>query len=122
MRVALELLADLPGNQKWAVLGDMKELGPMAAEWHREVGELAASLRLGGLITVGDLGHHIAEGAKPGMGAGEVMEAADNAEAAALMRERVSAGDVVLVKGSRAMKMEEIVRSLLAGRQENPGG
>jgi UDP-N-acetylmuramoyl-tripeptide--D-alanyl-D-alanine ligase len=118
MRVALELLADLPGNRKWAVLGDMKELGPMAAEWHREIGELAASLRLAGLITVGDLGHHVAEGAvgvKPGMGSGHVMEAADNAEAAALMLERVSLGDVVLVKGSRAMKMEEIVRSLLEG-------
>lgn len=123
MRVALELLADLPGNRKWAVLGDMKELGPMAAEWHREIGELAASLRLAGLITVGDLGQHVAEGAlgaKPGMSPGHVMEAADNAEAAALTRERVSLGDVVLVKGSRAMKMEEIVRSLLAGSQEDP--
>jgi UDP-N-acetylmuramoyl-tripeptide--D-alanyl-D-alanine ligase len=120
MRVALELLADLPGNQKWAVLGDMKELGPMAAEWHREIGEIAASLRLGGLIAVGDLGHHVAEGAKPGMGPGEVIEAADNAEAAALVRQRVSRGDVVLVKGSRAMKMDEIVRSLLTGSQENP--
>jgi UDP-N-acetylmuramoyl-tripeptide--D-alanyl-D-alanine ligase len=118
MRVALELLADLPGNRKWAVLGDMKELGPMAAEWHREIGELAASLRLAGLVTLGDLGHHVALGAKPGMGPGHVIEAADNAEAAALMRERVSRGDVVLVKGSRAMKMEEIVRSLLAGSQE----
>ena len=42
MRVALELLEDVPARRKWAVLGDMKELGPMAPEWHREVGEMAA--------------------------------------------------------------------------------
>ncbi len=116
MRVALELLADLPGDRKWAVLGDMKELGPMAADWHREVGELAASLRLAGLITVGELGHHIAAGAKHRMRSADVMEAGDNGEAAALIAERARCGDVVLVKGSRAMKMEEVVEMLLAGK------
>jgi len=114
MRVALELLADLPGDRKWAVLGDMKELGPMAADWHREVGELAASLGLAGLITVGELGHHIAAGARDHMRSADVIEAADNAEVAGLIKERLCCGDVVLVKGSRAMRMEEIAKSLLA--------
>lgn len=111
MRVALELLADLPGKRKWAVLGDMKELGPMTAEWHREVGELAAALRVAGLVTVGELGHYIAEGARSGLS--DVTEAADNAAAAREVDQRIQAGDVVLVKGSRAMRMEEIVRVLL---------
>ncbi|UCC67597.1 MAG: UDP-N-acetylmuramoyl-tripeptide--D-alanyl-D-alanine ligase [Armatimonadota bacterium] len=122
MRVALELLADLPGDRKWAVLGDMKELGPMAADWHREVGELAASIPLAGLITVGDLGRHIAAGARVHMSPSEVMEAADNAAAAALLKERLSSADVVLVKGSRVMKMEEIAKSLLASPEDTCHG
>ena len=114
MRVALELLADLPGERKWAVLGDMKELGPMGAEWHREVGELAARVGLAGLITVGELGGQIAAGARAALAEAEVIEAADNEAAAAATVERIRPGDVVLVKGSRAMKMEEIVGLLLA--------
>ena len=115
MRVALELLADLPGERKWAALGDMKELGPMGPEWHREVGELAAALGLAGLVTVGELAHHIAAGARAGLLRGEVIEAADNAAAAQAIAERARSVDVVLVKGSRAMKMDEIVGSLLRG-------
>lgn len=120
MRVALELLADLPGDRKWAILGDMKELGPLAVEWHREVGELAASVGVTGLITVGELGHHVAAAARVHLPSSAVVEAEDNAEAVSLMRERVSPGDVVLVKGSRAMKMDEIARSLI-GSPEGPG-
>jgi UDP-N-acetylmuramoyl-tripeptide--D-alanyl-D-alanine ligase len=113
MRVALELLADLPGRDKWAVLGDMKELGPLSPEWHREVGELAGDLGLAGVITLGDLGHFIAEGAQSDLPAEKVLEAVDNAEAAQMVADLLAAGDVVLVKGSRAMKMEEIVERLL---------
>ncbi len=119
MRVALELLADLPGGRKWAVLGDMKELGPLAVEWHREVGELAASVGVTGLITVGELGHYVAAAARVHLPSSAVVEAEDNAEAVALVRERVSPGDVVLVKGSRAMEMDEIARSLI-GSPEGP--
>jgi UDP-N-acetylmuramoyl-tripeptide--D-alanyl-D-alanine ligase len=111
MRVALGLLMDLPGRRKWAVLGDMKELGPSSADWHQEVGELAASLGLAGLVTVGELGRHIAYGARKTALA--VVAVADNAAAASAVLERVQAGDVVLVKGSRAMKMEEVVKALV---------
>jgi len=112
MRVALELLADLPGNRKWAVLGDMKELGPLAVEWHREVGETAARMGITGLITVGELGRHIAEAARKRLPPQRVIEAADTAGAAQAAAERLQPGDVVLVKGSRAMKMEDIVARL----------
>jgi UDP-N-acetylmuramoyl-tripeptide--D-alanyl-D-alanine ligase len=116
MRVALELLADLPGNDKWAVLGDMKELGPLAAEWHREVGELAASMGITGLIALGELGHHIAEAARRRLPSGSVIEAADIGEAAQAAADRLRPGDVVLVKASRAMRMEEVVARLLGQR------
>jgi UDP-N-acetylmuramoyl-tripeptide--D-alanyl-D-alanine ligase len=114
MRVALELLADLPGTRKWAVLGDMKELGPLTADWHRDIGRLVAEMPIAFLVTLGELGHCIAEGA-----AGrdtEVFEAADNAAAAALVGKGIAPGDVVLVKGSRALRMEEVVASLLQQR------
>ena len=122
MRVALELLADLPGGGKWAVLGDMKELGPMAAEWHREVGEYAGSLGVAGLVTVGELARYIAAGARTGLASDRVFEARDNEEAVRILADRLSAGDVVLVKGSRAMKMEAIVRRLEEPSGEGEGG
>ncbi|MFB3881603.1 MAG: UDP-N-acetylmuramoyl-tripeptide--D-alanyl-D-alanine ligase [Armatimonadota bacterium] len=113
MRAALELLEDLPGKRKWAVLGDMKELGPMAPEWHREIGEQAAASGIAGLVALGELGHYIAEGARRDLGPDEVIEASGNAEAAAALLPRLQPGDVVLVKGSRAMGMEQIVARLL---------
>lgn len=113
VRAALALLTDLPGNRKWAVLGDMKELGDATLEEHHEIGRAAAEAGLAGLITVGELGRHIAEGAREA-GLADVVEAADNAEARARIASRLAAGDVALVKGSRAMQMEEIVAGLLA--------
>ncbi len=114
MRVALELLGELPGGRKWAVLGDMKELGPLADDWHREVGDIASDHGLAGLITLGRLGHCIAEAARERSVVPEVIEAADSEDAARVLAEALAPGDVVLVKGSRAMKMEQIVRRLLA--------
>jgi len=112
MRAALELLMDLPGERKWAVLGDMKELGKMTVAWHHQIGELAAAMGVAGLVTVGALGRHIADGARPGMAGREVIEAENNGDAAREIASRVKPGDVVLVKGSRAMRMEEIVHAL----------
>ena len=112
MRAALELLADLPGDRKWAVLGDMKELGDASIDAHHEVGRVAAGTGLAGLVTVGELGHHIAEGAREA-GLSDVTAVAGNAAAASAVASRLTAGDVVLVKGSRAMQMEEIVAALL---------
>jgi UDP-N-acetylmuramyl pentapeptide synthase len=103
---------DLPGERKWAVLGDMKELGKMTVTWHHQVGELAAGMGIAGLVTVGALGRHIADGARPGMAGREVIEAESNRDAAHAIAARAKPGDVVLVKGSRAMQMEEIVTGL----------
>jgi len=136
MRVALELLVDLPGRRKWAVLGDMKELGPLSADWHRDIGRLVAEMPIAFLVTVGELGRFIAGGARArgerataegrpceGNAGGRelgVWEAADNPGAAQLVAAGIGAGDVVLVKGSRVMKMEEVVASLLASGDRAP--
>jgi UDP-N-acetylmuramoyl-tripeptide--D-alanyl-D-alanine ligase len=121
VKVAIELLADLPGERRWAVLGEMKELGPLAPEWHAEMGQIASDAGLAGLITLGSLGHHIAEAARRRAVVPEVVEAADGREAAAILGERLGPGDVVLIKGSRAMRMEEIVRRLLQEPEQGEG-
>ncbi len=114
---ALNLLAELEGR-KIAVLGDMYELGDYAEQGHRQVGRRARDVA-DRLITVGELGRIIAQEARAvGLGAEAVQAAATNKEAIALLRDLLEPGDVVLVKGSRGVQMEEIVQALAAPRQE----
>ncbi len=114
VRAALETLRELGGESSLAVLGDMLELGPAAPEAHREIGRAAARLRIGGLVTVGELGAEIAAGAAA---AGLPAEACrSHAQALDAVRRRLAepgAGWYVLVKGSRGMHMERIVDTLM---------
>ena len=117
MLAALAVLMG-PGfaGRRIAVLGNMLELGPAAAAAHREVGEAVARRGPALLVTVGDLARGIAESARAaGMPADAVVACADNESALALLRERLRPGDVVLVKGSRGMHMETLVRGLVDG-------
>jgi len=111
MKAALETLASLTGGKRTiAVLGDMLELGDAGPEEHREIGRIAARLRVDLLICVGPLARHIAEGASSaGMARGRVLEAKTTEQGAALLRELSRPGDIVLVKGSRGMKMEKVL-------------
>jgi UDP-N-acetylmuramoyl-tripeptide--D-alanyl-D-alanine ligase len=113
MRAAHAMLADLPAARRWAVLGDMKELGDATIEQHHVLGHEVAATGIAGLVTVGELGRYIGEGAREA-GLATVVETEDNAAAAAALLARVAPGDAVLVKGSRAMQMEAIVNALLA--------
>lgn len=110
-RAALSTQFDLAGaRRRLAVLGGMFELGARAAAGHREVGEEAAALAVDGLVTVGDLAIGIADGArKAGLPPARIFHCAGNEEAAGVLGELLREGDVVLVKGSRGMRMEEIV-------------
>jgi UDP-N-acetylmuramoyl-tripeptide--D-alanyl-D-alanine ligase len=108
---ALNLLEEL-GGRKIAVLGDMLELGDYEREGHEKVGMRALEVA-DVLITVGSLGRIIGEAAlRWGMQAGQVHLVEGNAEAVALLEDMVGESDVILVKGSRAMQMEEIVNAL----------
>ncbi len=108
---ALNLLDELEGR-KIAVLGDMLELGDYEQEGHEKVGMRALEVA-DVLITVGRLGRIIGETAlRWGMPAERVHLVGTNAEAIALLDGMVTANDVILVKGSRALKMEEIVNAL----------
>lgn len=109
MLAALNLLADLEGR-KIAVLGDMMELGSFEVPGHQMVGRRAREVA-DLLITVGPRAKIMAEEASGQEGVSAVET---NARAVEILSKTLQAGDVVLVKGSRAMKMEEIVTQIIS--------
>ncbi len=111
---ALNLLAELDGRTI-AVLGDMLELGAYEEEGHKLVGRRAMDVA-DILITVGPRGRMIAEEAlSQGMPADRVCICPDNTSAIECLLAQIQPGDYVLIKGSRGMKMEEIVAALGKG-------
>ena len=108
---ALNLLDEL-GGRKIAVLGDMLELGDYEREGHEKVGMRALEVA-DLLITVGPRGRIIGETAlRWGMPAGQVHMVEDAAAAIDLLENLVAEDDVVLVKGSRALRLEQVVAAL----------
>jgi len=108
---ALNLLDELDGR-KIAVLGDMLALGDYEREGHEKVGMRVLDVA-DVLIAVGPRGRIIGETAlRWGMPAEHVHIVEENAEAVALLEQMITGNDVILVKGSRAMRMEEIVSAL----------
>ncbi|MCL4531787.1 MAG: UDP-N-acetylmuramoyl-tripeptide--D-alanyl-D-alanine ligase, partial [Actinobacteria bacterium] len=108
---ALNLLSELQGR-KVAVLGDMLELGSFAEDGHRIVGRRAAAVA-DVLVAVGELGVLVGrEALEVGKAGKGVFFARTNEEAIAKLREILQPGDCVLVKGSRGMRMEQIVEAI----------
>ncbi len=111
---ALAGAAQLPGERRIAVLGDMLELGPEGPRFHRAAGERAAGLGFSPVAGVGELARELAAAAAArGAAAPWFPDAAAAAEWAA---GEVRDGDLVLVKGSRGVKLEAVVDRLLAAR------
>lgn len=119
MKAAIQLLAQTGvGRKKVAVLGDMLELGPAAAQMHEEVGAFVAHQGVDQLLACGGLSRSLAEGARrAGMDRARILEVPDAVSAAAAVKGLVKQGDVVLVKGSRGMKLEQVVQVLLGARR-----
>lgn len=111
MRAALETLACAVGVRRVALLGDMLELGVVEEAGHAEIATLAGQL---GLELVGLAGPRFAPHAAAcrAAGAGEVVVASSSGELGAMIREKVVPGDVVLIKGSRGSRMEQVLHSL----------
>ncbi|HDQ71715.1 MAG TPA: UDP-N-acetylmuramoyl-tripeptide--D-alanyl-D-alanine ligase [Chloroflexi bacterium] len=109
---ALNLLEELDGR-KFAVLGDMLELGTYEREGHEKVGMRALEVA-DVLIAIGSRGRIIGETAiRWGMPSDRVFLVEGCAEAVAILSKLVTGDDVILVKGSREMQMEEIVNALV---------
>jgi UDP-N-acetylmuramoyl-tripeptide--D-alanyl-D-alanine ligase len=117
MRAALKVLAEIPAaGRRIAVLGDMRELGQEEIAAHRRIGRLAASLSPDRLITVGPLAAGIhREALSNGYPAGRAVHCDDAEQAVPVLREMIGEGDVVLLKASRAVHLEEILPHLATG-------
>ncbi|MFW5434238.1 UDP-N-acetylmuramoyl-tripeptide--D-alanyl-D-alanine ligase [Paenibacillus apiarius] len=106
---ALSVLAELKGGKRIAILGDMLELGPEEARLHYEVGASIAPGSIDLLLTYGALGEEIAKGALQHFPAGAVYSFDEKEALKACLVKHAAAGDIVLVKASRGMKLEEVV-------------
>ena len=109
---ALETLLDLPlQGRRVAVLGDMGELGVHSEAAHEEVGRRAAELGVGQLFTVGKMSAATAKAARAA-GLARVIEFADVEAAVKAVKNFLKPGDVVLLKASRASRLERIAETL----------
>jgi len=115
---ALESAGTLAGNRRVAVLGDMRELGPETPRFHREAGERAARLGFSPVVAVGELSRELAAGARAA--GAESVWLPDAAAAADWAAGELREGDVVLVKASRGVGLDRVVKRLL-GNAENDG-
>jgi UDP-N-acetylmuramyl pentapeptide synthase len=114
---ALETLCDLPlQGRRVAVLGDMSELGAHSEAAHAEVGRRAAELGIGQLFAVGKMAPVLARAARDA-GLTRVFEFADVESAVKAVKDFLKAGDVVLLKASRAARLERIAGAI---RSEKP--
>lgn len=112
---ALKTLQGLKGECKSTViLGDMLELGGEAERYHEEIGRAVAETGVGKAYLRGDFARATAKGAlKRGMKGEQVLVDLSTEETVAHLKACLRTGDWVLVKGSRKMKMEEIVQAIL---------
>jgi UDP-N-acetylmuramoyl-tripeptide--D-alanyl-D-alanine ligase len=103
---ALQVLAGMQGTP-WLVLGDMKELGGGSRKLHREVGEAAKAMGVGRLFTTGELSSFTAEAFGEG-----AVHFEDREELTEVLCSSLRPGVICLVKGSRSMGMEAVVKAI----------
>jgi UDP-N-acetylmuramoyl-tripeptide--D-alanyl-D-alanine ligase len=117
-KVALETLAEAKGmGRAIAVLGDMLELGSLTKEAHEQIGKRVSELSVDFLLAMGEEASVVVESAiRHGLPAEKARIVESHSEAISLLRQMIQNGDWILVKGSRKMAMEEIVKGLAGGR------
>ena len=115
---ALDFLAEssvAAGRRRYAVLGDMLELGPDEERLHRQIGTKAAGIA-DALVAVGERGRWIAEAARAaGLRRVTTVRDADEASAAVERDMAPGIGDLVLIKGSRGIELDRLVSALAGG-------
>ena len=121
MAAALETLMRVKKQGKAiAVLGDMLELGTDSDALHRQVGSIAAQEKVDHLLALGPQSPHLLAGAaEAGMETELITQGTDHRELALQIHRLLVAGDWVLVKGSRGMRMEKVVEYLLKLRSNS---
>lgn len=115
---ALDLCREVPlepGAKRWAVLGDMLELGPYTEEGHEAVGHHLAQSKTDVLVVVGERSRDIARGARgAGMSDERIFHFDAPGAAGRFIQDKMRAGDLLLIKGSQGARMEKIVKELMA--------
>ena len=106
MKAALAMFKEYPCKRRFALLGDMLELGGMSAPAHEELGRQAAEAGLTALVTYGPEAARTAKAAKDA-GLADVIHAEDYQQAADALLARMAPGDALLVKASRGMALEK---------------
>ena len=117
MRASLNMFKEYPcKGRRFALLGDMLELGSIEEEAHRQVGHWAAKSGLARLITLGSASRFAADEAeKAGLA---VTRCQTHEEAAQVLESLMAPGDALLAKGSRGMRLEQVLQLLYAGEDQ----
>ncbi|MDF2567779.1 MAG: murF, partial [Oscillospiraceae bacterium] len=109
MKAALNVLSEIDTQGKrFAVLGDMLELGEVSEKLHFDVGVLASESKADVLVCYGEQARHIAQGAVSN-GMTNVLAFDDKEDVSNYLKQNVKFGDAVLFKASRGMKLEEVI-------------
>lgn len=113
MKASLRVLLEQAGSQPTvAILGDMFELGSYEQRGHYEVGQFCAEMGITHLLTIGERAKWIAEGANAA-GHRDVQHFASKEGFLGALEQAVPADSTVLVKASRGMKLEDVVKALI---------
>jgi UDP-N-acetylmuramoyl-tripeptide--D-alanyl-D-alanine ligase len=116
-REAIDVLSRFPllvGARRWAVLGDMLELGKESDKLHREIGKLVAEKKIDFLITVGKESRAIASSATlNGLQPENTWHFTDSSDVGHFVKQRLQTGDVILIKGSQGVRCERITKELM---------
>ena len=113
MKAAIDVLTATKGFRKIAILADMLELGENSPEFHAEVGRYAADSSVDLLIAVGTRAKQIAAAAKGILGDGKVRYYETKELLIDDIGSMISSGDVILLKGSRGMAMDQVVKKIM---------
>lgn len=114
MKAALLFASELKGyNRKFVVFGDMLELGDQEIAFHEEIGEEVVNLHFDFLYTFGPLSKFAATSAFEQMDSSKVKSFEDKNKLIEDLLQQVGPNDLVLVKASRGMKLEEVVNALV---------
>jgi len=122
VKKALHLLSQINLNnhhKKFAVLGDMLELGNITQQAHEEIGQAVVDYKADYLITVGEMSRDMVRAAvKRGMNKDKCFNFKNSIEAGRFLQDKISEGDLVLVKGSQGTRMERVVKEVMAEPQK----
>lgn len=122
VQLALETLKEIkirPQSKRWAVLGDMRELGYLSQQSHYDIGKKIGQLGFDYLVTVGQEAKEIARGARQfSMDKNKIFSFEKSEQVSEFLRGKIKKGDIILLKGSQAVRMEKIVEKIMAEPQK----